>query len=798
LRGVSGAIALLGALSHRSASVALPLGTAWLLSTSYAVAASSDNAREAGEASIASVEAQIGSVRKVNAQLRSINPEKLVAAAQLHLATKDYDSAIDQLNKVVELAAQGKASEATEADARFLLAQAYFSSGQLYSARREYGVITDRASRPAYATFAGRSASRLVDVALRTKRLEDLDVISSKLSGLAASDPSGSLQYARAKTQLARGDLAGARSNANAVPVGAEFYHRSLYLLGVVEAKAARAAAKPDAKGESHPDYAAAIAVFTKAATTPASSPEQQRVVDLSWMAIGRLEYEVGDYLQAAQAYTKVPRTSPEFSTALYELGWSYVRLEDFTRAQSALELLSVLDPGHTDGADAALLRADLLLRAGKFQKAYVAYQQARSEYDPLQRQVAAYLEKHAEPADYYDALTADEIEVSGELPQLAVEWAREQAQEERAFDVIDEVSRSRQLVKRSDQLIVQLRAVLASASRSKMFPELEGELKHALRLLNQVGTSRRTLAVGLDDEAGTVSGELEQVRAERRKLMARVAQLPSTPAEMQRRDSETERSWKGVSQKLQQLTLEADYLQAMVNGLRRVLVDAQKFEVTRDPAARARFEAEIQSNEAELVAHRQRIETLRQSVEIGKMQVGLGDERYTEDDQVRRKFRELLGREVALVAAGGDSSADAVEYARAIQPLLARADRAEDMLDRSRRDLDASAEATARDVSAIVEREAQSMAQYAAQLEELDQSSRVLVGEVAMKSLEKVRERLKSVVLRADVGIVQHAWEIREEQMSRVRDLQRERAREERFLNDELREVLDDAEDSQ
>jgi hypothetical protein len=43
----------------------------------------------------------------------------------------------------------------------------------------------------------------------------------------------------------------------------------------------------------------------------------------------------------------------------------------------------------------------------------------------------------------------------------------------------------------------------------------------------------------------------------------------------------------------------------------------------------------------------------------------------------------------------------------------------------------------------------------------------------------------------------VQHAWEIREEQMSRVRDLQRERAREERFLNDELREVLDDAEDT-
>jgi len=44
----------------------------------------------------------------------------------------------------------------------------------------------------------------------------------------------------------------------------------------------------------------------------------------------------------------------------------------------------------------------------------------------------------------------------------------------------------------------------------------------------------------------------------------------------------------------------------------------------------------------------------------------------------------------------------------------------------------------------------------------------------------------------------VQEAWEVREEQALRVRNLQRERAREEQTLNDELREVLDDAEEEQ
>lgn len=84
----------------------------------------------------------------------------------------------------------------------------------------------------------------------------------------------------------------------------------------------------------------------------------------------------------------------------------------------------------------------------------------------------------------------------------------------------------------------------------------------------------------------------------------------------------------------------------------------------------------------------------------------------------------------------------------------------------------------------------------YVSHLDELDRSARVLLGEMAMENLELVRKRLKNVVQRADVGIVQHAWELREDQMHRLRQLQRERAREESFLNDELREVLDDAEE--
>ncbi|MBI3205627.1 MAG: hypothetical protein HYZ29_29075, partial [Myxococcales bacterium] len=107
---------------------------------------------------------------------------------------------------------------------------------------------------------------------------------------------------------------------------------------------------------------------------------------------------------------------------------------------------------------------------------------------------------------------------------------------------------------------------------------------------------------------------------------------------------------------------------------------------------------------------------------------------------------------------------------------------------------LEREADAQAQNLREQVEKEAASLDKFASNLDELDEQARLLVGELAMKNFGLVRDRLKSIVLRADVGIVQHAWELREEQLMRVRNLQRERAREEQNLNDELREVLDDA----
>jgi hypothetical protein len=218
---------------------------------------------------------------------------------------------------------------------------------------------------------------------------------------------------------------------------------------------------------------------------------------------------------------------------------------------------------------------------------------------------------------------------------------------------------------------------------------------------------------------------------------------------------------------------------------------------VKPDLALRERFRLEIEANARDLEGYETRIDQYRDAIELGRVQSGFGDQRYVDDDAVRRRFREVFSREIALVAAGGDSG-DAAEYARTIQPLLARADVVDIRLDGTRADLERNALAQAEALKGKIAAELAIVESRATNLDQVDQEARLVVGEVAMKSFAAVRDRLKGIVLRSDIGIVQEAWEEREEQRLRVRNLQRERAREEQQLNDELREVLEDAEEDQ
>jgi tetratricopeptide (TPR) repeat protein len=782
---------------HGARGGALAAALLGFLVAAPARAVDATEARGKAETAIRTAEGEIPAVQAVMDKVkRSVDtPEKRIVAGELLMRTGDYDRAVHVLSQVLELHRRGQIPEASYADALFLIGETYFKDEQPLAAARHYKELVDKGMQAPYDTYVGRSLARLVDVSIRTQHADVLEYVFSKLRQLPGSDTTGSLQYARGKAYIAGVDLPSARGALESVGRASEWSHQAGYLLGVVAMKEALAKTPVPGDPTKGARFAAAIEQFHKVTRLPADTSAHRRVIDLSWMAIGRLFYETEDYLDAAEAYSHVDRSSAEFSDMLYELAWVYVRLGDNQRAQRALEVLMVTAPENLHLADGSLLRADLMLRSGMFDRALELYESVRQEFDPMRQKVETFLSTTTDPTIYYDRLVEEQFgdERSG-VPPAVMKWVREAAEDERMFGVIDDVTRSRELLKKSRDLIRKLTVVLSSPTRARAFPELKAGLEHTLGLLNKVATARLSLAQGLDSVSdATPPGETGRIRGERRALMKRLGYLPITDGDFLRRESTGETQWAVVSQKLQGLNIEADRLQAMVNALRRVLDDADHRGAANDPGGKERLRAELEANERDLKTYRERIQSYREAIEMGRVQIGFGDQRYADDDDVRARFRELLSQEVRLAAAG-QADADTTAYARSIDSLLAKADAVDARLDGMRKDLQDKVRSGTDELQRQVDAEAETIRTYAASLDELDQTARVLVGGVAMKDFGLVRDRLKSIVLRADVGIVQQAWELREVQRLRVRDLQRSRAREEQNLNDELREVLDDA----
>ncbi len=761
--------------------------------TSSTARADSDDNELAARAHLQAVTRDLPAVQRAieRAKAERPRPEQRIATGDLLLRTKDFSRAVVVFSEVLEQFPNTPAY----VDALWLRGETFYASKEYLSAKRDYRGVIARGDEARFRPYLPKALGRLIDISFRLgDPPEALDEVFQKFSRLSPDLMSPALRYAKGKGHYRRKEYSAAEQELRlaAQTPGSEYVHQARYFLGLVALRQTPAATSATDK----PNYRLAIDTFKQVTDLPPDTSDHRHVIDLAWMAIGRLFHELDQYQQASDAYSRIGRESPTFDTMLYELAWVYVRMGDPLRAERALEVLAVSDPGSPYIADGTLLRADLLLRAGAFDKALQLYEGIRNQYDPIRSKVEAFLGATHNPTVYYEKLSQQQLEVldqADQLPPIAVRWARDAQDGALAFAVIDDVNQCRTLIRQSHLLIEKLTALTSSPSRVHAFRELEAGEENAIGLINTLASARHEVAKGLDDEeSGSVDGELAQVREKRRKLMAQIGALPLRSSDFNAREASGTRQWNKVSQELTLRAQEIDVLQATINGLRRVLKEDTQRGVARDPASLERFNREIDANENDIKRMRERSTEIRRLIEMGRAQVGIGDARYQNDALARSEFSSLLRRELELVAGGGAGSS-AAKFATKVQPLLREADNFEEQLIATFRTLEGQVEQRTRELREKIETEKRNIEGYEVQLEGLDGEARDLVGRVAERNLGIVRDKLHNLVLRADVGITEQAWEVREEELGRVRTLQSERARQETLLDEELREVRDD-----
>jgi len=715
--------------------------------------------------------------------------EERLTDGELYLRLEDYLRAAILLMDVVDHYPTHRAYP----EALFLLGESLFFAGDYLGARKRYAEVIDRSSEPAFSPHLQMALSRLIEIAIHTRDFREVDGYFARLEALPSSTLSVTTAYFRAKYLYNRavpvddvlnapanaairgidqGPLEQARKGFIAIPGGTEFSLRSKYFVGAIHTL----------RGE----YLDAIAAFHGVLGHEPANEQERQVVELTYLALGRLYYETEQPEQAIEAYRAIPQTSVHFGESLYELAWTYIRMGDAIQAERALELLAVAAPESPLNADGKVLRGDLLARTGRYDEAEVVFDEVRETFGPIRDELARKRQEHPDLHAYFRRVVRenlDHFDIDDFIPESARRWIDLEGDYERALELLADLSEAKQLVRETDELAQRITAVLSAPNRVSVFSDLRRQGERTTGLRNRAARARGTLINSEAQARGNRPGEVARIRSRRQELQAAVMKMPAETEDFTDRDLDKLEEYRLAERELQGLRVEILGLEARVVASRTGLASVDPEKV--DPNA---LRAQIDQHEADIQQYEEQLTWIRRRLEVGRLHVGVGDKRYQADDAERSKFIELVNRERELAGSGGPAYNAAFSRVAAVERQL------------DQRDAEVAAMVRRRvsGMLAVVDEETANLARYRAALGSLEGETEDVVGAITYLNFNRVQERFYDLVLRADLGKIDVSWARREDHRLRIDALTRERARELQALDDEFRDVMDEGQGSE
>jgi tetratricopeptide (TPR) repeat protein len=714
--------------------------------------------------------------------------EERLADGELYLRLEDYLRAAILLTDIVDHYPGHRAYP----EAVFLLGESLFFAGDYLGARKRYAEVIDHGTEPMFQPYVQSALSRLIEIAIRTRDFRKVDAYFLSVQALPSPTLSVTTAYFRAKYLYHRavpiddvldtppdaslrgidqGRLEQAREGFLTVPSGTEFALRARYFVGTIYTL----------RGE----YLDAIAAFHAVLGQEPANDEERQVVDLAYLALGRLYYETEQFDQAVEAYRAVQQTSPQFDQALYELAWTYIGMGDAIQAERSLELLSVAAPDSVLNADGKILRGDLLARTGRYEEAEAVFDEVRATFGPIRDELDRRRREHPDLHAYFRQLVRenlDSFDIDDFLPESARPWVDLEGDYQRALDLLAGLSEARQLASETEELAQRITAVLSAPNRVSVFSDMRRQRERTTALRNRAARVRGTL---IDAEAQGRSkrgGELDRVRARRQELQADVMTMPVNTEDFVDRDFEELEEYRNAERKLQALRVEILGLEARITASKMGLAAVDPGKV--DPKL---VREQLQVHEAEVTRYEEDLTWIRRRLEVGRLHTGVGDARYQADDVQRSKFIGLVGRERALAGSGGPRYDSA----------FARVTAVERQLDQRDAEVASAVHQRVAQMMEVVDEETTNLARYRRTLRSFEGETEEVIGAITYLNFNHVLDRFNDLILRADVGKIDVSWARREDHRLRIDSLTRERARELQSLDDEFRDVMDQAQTS-
>jgi tetratricopeptide (TPR) repeat protein len=730
-------------------------------------------------------------VSRLEAKGFEFNPEERFIDAQVYFDLKHFEKASLLLSSLLE-------DERFKRNKRYfdavkMLGVAQFNERNYQAAARQFEKLQGAG------VFVELAVTYLVEIAAQLDRRDELARLASAIDAATAS---AGLLYAKGKALYFIGKYADALGVLKRVPVSGPDGLKAQYVSG--------AALVADKRLEE------AGGVFLALVNNQPQTDEEKQLLELGYLSLGRLAYEKGEYSAAADFYQQVPRQSPYFEQALFEvthvhLRWAAAkeepeaRIRSYGKAEELLDILVSFTQNPQMARDARVLRGRISMYLEKYEQAKESYQEVIEMFASTSSEMTDISQNPDRINRFFKALiqggeSARQLNLF--VSQEVIDFMRSQPTLGRVVEILTDVSLQRSALAESRKIYEQLSYSLSQEAARELFPgfsdcwlkslEIENRLLEAdARLLDAEAKMAKEQVAGADRT------QLVQQLERRKVLEQKLASAPRTVGAYRARNKDLLGRMRGMLRDADEQVLRIQRVQEQVLAMQKLLKEvkykgSEMLQVKDEDA----IDIEVEKEGEKLARLMKEADELRAEVEKEMLVAEVADPRGRSEQDVKSML-------------WAQHRAEAAYYIDLSAGLSAETRTAIDQANTARRDIISSLDAV-RLHQEEIDKKAQTQIRFfrkvlAKEKQILDVRERelALTEKSAMQFAQRVgaelfldaKEELVKAVVEADLGLVDLTWKRKQNESDRIQSIQQERARVVSRLREDLSAIAGDEE---
>ncbi len=703
-----------------------------------------------------------------------------IADAQLRYRISDWDAASILLAQVVD--EPRYAASAGLRDAKFMFADSLFHLRNFDLAKKQFRDLVATKD----ANYAIKAARRLLEMAYIDGDYSDLDAMFSEFANSEVGNFGPDVAYMRGKAQYGQGNYEAALASFAGVKGAGIVELRAAYFSGVTRARLGQLE-------ESRQAFEAIIQQLAKK-----KGDAERELLNLSRLGRARIYYEQQQFGVAIEAYGEVDPDSPQYKASLFEQAWCFQREGRSRDAILALQRLQIYASNDPELRyylpEAGLLIGDFQLRESRYQEATASFSRVIRAQRPDVAGVDQILASQSDPAAFLKLLV-NEADGVLELPAFAQPFFVQDKELKHALNISNDLAQASVNVADSELALAELDTGINSRSRVNIFPEMrdgwargiELEMDSLQLLIGSVNAERTVLAGKLPAEA---SAELDKLRADRAALETSYRAQPRSFAEMTQRQEVSVKQIRALSVDLFAVKQDLEASLREVKDLRETIAENQRLGKI-SPALAERQRASLEENASEFNRRLDTVANLRRDIAARSVEVGVADDVSASERELRLRFRDSLRREAQILANYRQLAPSSADLFAQADTVRGNVDSSQGALDAYFTDIERAVDAKITDLRVVLSEEQARMITIRSTLEKLRVDGARLTGSVAQASFGRVRDRLNGLMMRASIGILDVAWQQKEELTKEIGELVRRRQDALSIIDADFEEIL-------